>query len=281
MEVYTLKIKHRYEILTIITIIVTIIILLTSRQKGYSYQQIMSIASYSFDNMPVGDKIIGYYNGYDIYQDYYVEDYDSLVNHSDNIVLVHTEKCEQLGNAVYATVRVKKTLQGTIPKEKKIRIIMPNYITYNAYNGNKYSIDIAKEVHIRLISPCVNMKVGSEYIVFLNEMSGYRSTYRLSTILYSIVPVKEEPITILRVDFEELNRYKNRVKCASDYDYIAIENQPVNRQSIDKDYINRVEKAELLASNYVSLYADICNYAYKAITKKCSINLVLSNSVDY
>ena len=261
--------------------IITTLVLLINRQNGCPYQQIMNKATYSFDNMSPGDKIIGYYNAYDIYQDYYIENYESLIAYSDDVVLVRVDRCEQLGNAVYATVIVEKTLQGSIPENKVIKVIMPNYISYNSYNKNNYSIDITKDIHIKLISPCVNMKEDEEYVVFLNEMVGYHSTYRLSTLLYSIVPFKES-INVLLVDYNEINKFMNKLKCSADFDYIAVKNQPINRQSIlDENYLNRVEKAELLASDYTSRYADICNSVYEAINKKCRIDIVSLDSVNH
>lgn len=259
--------KHKFVIITILVLSATILILFAQRQKGYEYRQILEKSTYQFDYMSVGDKIVGFYNGLDIYSDYYVSDYQSLDERSDIIALIIVNKCEQLGNAVYATAVVEQRIKGDIDDNAIIKIIMPNYIRYNTSDVSHYYLDTDKAIHMILISPCVNMAEGKEYIVFLQKMDDYKYTYRLSTLLYSVVPVKES-IKIMVIDNEKMSQYDGTIDCNSDYDYIAVSMQHIHEeQIIDEKYLSRIPQAQMLASDYSIRYQSICERAYQLVNK--------------
>ena len=246
----------------VLCVLITSVFLLHNRNEGFEYDQFVFNKVQIQVNLSKAQQISELYNSYDVYKDLQVENYCDLVNESQLIISITVEKLVQDNDAVFTTANVDQVIKDDskkISKNDTVVFLQPNVIMPNVYSSNgSYIIDIEKPLFLKLESPCMTTEIGNRYIVYLNPIASYNGKYRMSTILYSIVPIKES-ISIKEISSDKTSQSIIDLSCT---DYVAVINE-ADSLFVEEEYQDLYKKAQMLAKDYVNRYKEICNETLK------------------
>ncbi|MBR0137519.1 MAG: hypothetical protein IJM15_03850 [Erysipelotrichaceae bacterium] len=239
------------RILTVIIIATTALILMLTSVKPLCFEEYYGKVTKVGFQWNKEDQISGLIN-YVFYRDIEVENLKDLEKASELIAKVRVKSVEQVNDFCLVNVELIAAIKGE--PEKEFTILHLNNLEANGYDKKRKGFSVARNKETTLeMEMSVNMEKGREYLVFLNRMKN-QDIYNASTILYSIIPLKEE-IRIVIVDF---GKHPGLIRIRTDeFDYLARENEISSVDRTDKTEREIWEKAGNLSEKYIEIYESI------------------------
>ncbi|MBQ1506296.1 MAG: hypothetical protein IIZ48_05955 [Erysipelotrichales bacterium] len=255
-----MKNSHRkYWMITGLIIAVSSLIMFLGRSSGFVPEDFSGKKAYISTQGNRADYITGILNNTSVYNDKCIDNAEDLYSHSEIILSVKIESKEQLEHAEYIDACVEDVVKGeSLRLGDAVRFIVPNYYSPNSYGKNTYSVDFNKPLNYCINTPSI-VHSGENYLVFLNEIEGYKSIYRLSSLYFGVIPLKEHVKIYERKNSDYSENVHYPYLCPDEYDYVVDAENPSDSMTgfETEDEKHAHKKADDIVNYYSKIVEDV------------------------